>query len=263
MKDKVLEEMKNVFRPEFLNRIDATVVFHALWRRSTSARSSTSRWPKVEKQLTAQGRDARGDRRAKDWLGEKGYDPVFGARPLRREKKRSSEPAERTRPPCVARHSIESQKPRNPRASLAVDTVWRQQQRQPISDTTDRRTPPSRCRRRTSSRVRASRNDAFVIRHVRRHAYRIGAHRRRRTAPLVDRRFLSRYDGGSPVRRCVLPCRGPLHRAGARLHQPRVRYSDGGVATRLSVLPRRRLQGVRRVGKRRPTSRIRFSRRTP
>ena len=40
MKDKVLSELKKLFRPEFLNRIDATVVFHAL-ARSRSARSST------------------------------------------------------------------------------------------------------------------------------------------------------------------------------------------------------------------------------
>ena len=44
MKDKVLGELKNTFRPEFLNRIDATVVFRRS-RARRSARSSTCCWP--------------------------------------------------------------------------------------------------------------------------------------------------------------------------------------------------------------------------
>jgi len=83
MKEKVLGEMKKTFRPEFLNRIDATVVFHALTREHirqivdlmlNQVASSLK-----EKNITLEVTDA-----AKDFLGDKGYDPVFGARPLRR-----------------------------------------------------------------------------------------------------------------------------------------------------------------------------------
>ena len=84
MKDKVLAELKNVFKPEFLNRIDSTVVFHSLTRRRTSARSSTSNCARSRSSCSTKGVTPRSHRRGKDWLGEKGYDPVFGARPLRR-----------------------------------------------------------------------------------------------------------------------------------------------------------------------------------
>ena len=83
MKDKVLGAMKNVFRPEFLNRLDGTVVFHALSR--DHIRSIVEReMAVVEKQLSVKGITLAMTDEAKDWLGEKGYDVVFGARPLRR-----------------------------------------------------------------------------------------------------------------------------------------------------------------------------------
>ncbi|HLZ69844.1 MAG TPA: ATP-dependent Clp protease ATP-binding subunit [Dehalococcoidia bacterium] len=83
MKDKVLGEMKNVFRPEFLNRIDGTVVFHALSRKHIRSVVDLQ-LRDVEKQLMTKGVVLEVTEAAKDWLGEKGYDPVFGARPLRR-----------------------------------------------------------------------------------------------------------------------------------------------------------------------------------
>jgi len=83
MKDKVLGEMKNVFRPEFLNRIDGTVVFHAL-ARAHIRQVVDLQLHDVEKQLQAKGVTLEVTEAAKDWLGEKGYDPAFGARPLRR-----------------------------------------------------------------------------------------------------------------------------------------------------------------------------------
>ncbi|MHB8575065.1 MAG: AAA family ATPase, partial [Dehalococcoidia bacterium] len=83
MRDKVLGEMKNVFRPEFLNRIDGTVVFHALSR--VHIRQVVNlELRDVEKQLGSKGILVEITEGAKDWLGDKGYDPVFGARPLRR-----------------------------------------------------------------------------------------------------------------------------------------------------------------------------------
>ena len=83
MKDKVLEEMKKTFRPEFLNRIDGVVVFHALTqehiRQIVELMLSQIEIQLKEKEMKLEITDA-----AKDFLGEKGYDPAFGARPLRR-----------------------------------------------------------------------------------------------------------------------------------------------------------------------------------
>jgi ATP-dependent Clp protease ATP-binding subunit ClpC len=83
MKDKVLGEMKNLFRPEFLNRIDATVVFRSLTlieiRRIVDLMLARVRGALTEQQIALEVTDA-----AKDYLVEKGFDPKFGARPLRR-----------------------------------------------------------------------------------------------------------------------------------------------------------------------------------
>jgi ATP-dependent Clp protease ATP-binding subunit ClpC len=83
MKGKVLEEVKRFFRPEFLNRIDGTVVFHALSKehiRKIVDLMLTEVWQELaEKEVKLEATDD-----AKALLGEKGYDPVFGARPLRR-----------------------------------------------------------------------------------------------------------------------------------------------------------------------------------
>jgi len=83
MKENLLGELKKTFRPEFLNRVDGVVVFHSLTREQirlivdlmlTSVTEQLS-----EKDIKLEVTDA-----AKDFLGEKGYDEVFGARPLRR-----------------------------------------------------------------------------------------------------------------------------------------------------------------------------------
>ncbi|MXY87699.1 MAG: ATP-dependent Clp protease ATP-binding subunit [Dehalococcoidia bacterium] len=83
MKDKVLSELKNVFKPEFLNRVDSTVVFHALTpehiRRIVDLELS-----QVERRLSLRAVTFEVTEAAKEWLGDKGYDQVFGARPLRR-----------------------------------------------------------------------------------------------------------------------------------------------------------------------------------
>jgi len=83
MKEKVLQAMKNVFRPEFINRLDATVVFHSLSRENIR-QIVENEIKGVERQLTAKGVKLDMTMEALDWIGEKGYDPVFGARPLRR-----------------------------------------------------------------------------------------------------------------------------------------------------------------------------------
>jgi ATP-dependent Clp protease ATP-binding subunit ClpC len=83
MKDKVMDEVKRFFRPEFLNRLDATIVFHQLDRPQILAivdlMIDMVRKELEEKQVELELTDA-----AKEYLGEKGFDPVLGARPLRR-----------------------------------------------------------------------------------------------------------------------------------------------------------------------------------
>ncbi len=83
MKDKVMDEVKRFFRPEFLNRIDATVVFHQLSRPEILAivdlMMEQVRKELEDKQVELELTDA-----ARDYLGEAGFDPVMGARPLRR-----------------------------------------------------------------------------------------------------------------------------------------------------------------------------------
>ncbi len=83
MREKLMEQLKREFRPEFINRVDNIIVFRQLSQediiqivdivmREVNERLS-------EHDLTVETTDA-----GKRWLGEKGYDPEFGARPLRR-----------------------------------------------------------------------------------------------------------------------------------------------------------------------------------
>ena len=83
MKEKVLNELKNTFRPEFLNRVDGTVVFHALSKEHLRGIVDLM-LGEVDKQLSLKGVNLEVTDAAKEWLGERGYDQVFGARPLRR-----------------------------------------------------------------------------------------------------------------------------------------------------------------------------------
>jgi ATP-dependent Clp protease ATP-binding subunit ClpC len=83
MKDKVMDEVKRFFRPEFLNRLDATIVFHQLSREQILAivelMMNMVRKELEDKQVRLELTEA-----AREYLGEKGFDPVLGARPLRR-----------------------------------------------------------------------------------------------------------------------------------------------------------------------------------
>ncbi len=83
MKDKVLQEMRKLFRPEFLNRIDATVVFRALGREQIRQIVDLM-LSRTQKQLTEQRLVMEATDAAKDLLMDKGFDAVFGARPMRR-----------------------------------------------------------------------------------------------------------------------------------------------------------------------------------
>ena len=83
VKADVLDEIKKFFRPEFLNRIDGTVVFHALskshMKQIVDLMLNEVSAGLFEKAITLEVTD-----KAKEWLANKGYDPHFGARPLRR-----------------------------------------------------------------------------------------------------------------------------------------------------------------------------------
>ncbi|MCX2727690.1 ATP-dependent Clp protease ATP-binding subunit [Thermomicrobium sp. 4228-Ro] len=83
MKDKLLSQLKQTFRPEFLNRIDAVIVFHPLTpehvRQIVDLELKRIRKQLAEQQITLEVTDA-----AKDLLAKRGYDRQFGARPLRR-----------------------------------------------------------------------------------------------------------------------------------------------------------------------------------
>jgi ATP-dependent Clp protease ATP-binding subunit ClpC len=83
MKDKLLGELKKSFRPEFLNRIDGVVVFHPLTKEQIRQIVDLM-MASVIKQLSEKGIMLEVTKAAKDFLGKKGYDEVFGARPLRR-----------------------------------------------------------------------------------------------------------------------------------------------------------------------------------
>ena len=83
MKDTVMEEVKRFFRPEFLNRVDATVVFHQLDRPQILAIVDLM-MVQVEKELLEKQVSLEVTDAARGYLGEKGFDPVLGARPLRR-----------------------------------------------------------------------------------------------------------------------------------------------------------------------------------
>ncbi len=83
MKEKVLDQLKKTFRPEFLNRVDATVVFHALTKEQIKQIVELM-LSQVQERLRHQEIQLEATEEAKELLAKEGYDPHFGARPLRR-----------------------------------------------------------------------------------------------------------------------------------------------------------------------------------
>jgi ATP-dependent Clp protease ATP-binding subunit ClpC len=83
MKEKVMAEVRKTFRPEFLNRLDEIIVFHVLSEEQLlqiiDLLSKDLQKRLAEKKLGVEITD-----KAKAWLAKEGYDPIFGARPLRR-----------------------------------------------------------------------------------------------------------------------------------------------------------------------------------
>jgi ATP-dependent Clp protease ATP-binding subunit ClpC len=83
MKEKVMDEVKRFFRPEFLNWLDATIVFHQLDQPQILSIVDLM-MAFVKKELVEKEIDLEVTETAKAYLGEHGFDPVLGARPLRR-----------------------------------------------------------------------------------------------------------------------------------------------------------------------------------
>ena len=83
MSDKILEESKRVFKPEFLNRLDDMIVFHQL-ERNDLVKIVDLEVAKVIERVRAKDVKVQLDRGAVEFLIDKGYDPIYGARPMRR-----------------------------------------------------------------------------------------------------------------------------------------------------------------------------------
>ncbi|HEX6967229.1 MAG TPA: ATP-dependent Clp protease ATP-binding subunit [Micromonosporaceae bacterium] len=90
MKQKVNDELKQHFRPEFLNRIDDTIVFHQLTQ-SEILSIVDIMIQRIETQLKNKDMGLELTENAKKYLAKKGFDPVLGARPLRRTIQRDIE----------------------------------------------------------------------------------------------------------------------------------------------------------------------------
>src|ERR1700746_1032211 len=83
MRDKILDESKRVFKPEFLNRLDDIIVFHQL-ERNDLVKVVDLEVAKVIERIRAKDIKVRLDPTAVEFLIDKGYDPTYGARPMRR-----------------------------------------------------------------------------------------------------------------------------------------------------------------------------------
>ena len=83
IKGSLMGEVEKFFRPEFINRLDDTIVFRPLVK-DDLYHIIDIELAKVAERIQAKGMDLELDAKAKDFLIEKGYNPDFGARPLRR-----------------------------------------------------------------------------------------------------------------------------------------------------------------------------------
>ena len=92
MKDKVLEEVRHAFKPEFINRLDELIVFHPL-ADAELQRIAALMVSDVAKRLKEQGIVIEYDDEVVTFLAKAGYDPKYGARPLRRAIQRNLEDA--------------------------------------------------------------------------------------------------------------------------------------------------------------------------
>ena len=90
MESRVNEALRNHFRPEFLNRIDDTIIFHSL-RRDELRQIIGLQVERLRQRLSERKLDLNISEEATDWLANAGYDPIYGARPLKRAIQRELE----------------------------------------------------------------------------------------------------------------------------------------------------------------------------
>ena len=83
VRDQVMAVVRSAFRPEFLNRVDEVILFHRL-RRDDMGRIVAIQLKRIEQLLTDRKIELKLDSEAIEWLAGKGYDPAYGARPLKR-----------------------------------------------------------------------------------------------------------------------------------------------------------------------------------
>jgi ATP-dependent Clp protease ATP-binding subunit ClpB len=83
VRDQVMGEVRARFRPEFLNRVDEIILFHRL-RREHMGRIVDIQMLRLGKLLEERKIALSLDAKAREWLADKGYDPAYGARPLKR-----------------------------------------------------------------------------------------------------------------------------------------------------------------------------------
>ncbi len=88
VREQVMNMVRAHFRPEFLNRIDEIILFHRL-QKSDMGRIVEIQFARLRKLLEDRKIDLELDPKARDWLAEKGWDPAYGARPLKRVIQRS------------------------------------------------------------------------------------------------------------------------------------------------------------------------------
>jgi ATP-dependent Clp protease ATP-binding subunit ClpB len=83
VRDQVMAEVRSRFRPEFLNRVDEIILFHRL-KREHMGRIVDIQMVRLMKLLEERKITIVLEPKAREWLAEKGYDPAYGARPLKR-----------------------------------------------------------------------------------------------------------------------------------------------------------------------------------
>src|SRR5712671_4525366 len=83
VRDQVMAEVRHAFRPEFLNRVDEIILFHRL-KREHMGRIVDIQMVRLAKLLEERKITVVLEPKAREWLAEKGYDPAYGARPLKR-----------------------------------------------------------------------------------------------------------------------------------------------------------------------------------
>lgn len=86
----LIQELRKSFRPEFLNHVDETILFKPLTLEEMTSIVDLL-MVDLNKRLAERQVTVKLDPKAKEWVAEKGYDPVFGARPLKRYLQRNLE----------------------------------------------------------------------------------------------------------------------------------------------------------------------------